>query len=224
MIKLYFAFLATLTFVSAAHAQDTQPVFSEPYEVSDARQAMDNVRARWQAAQAEQMERYSKHKGTLEEFVRNDPVLQDVSWPYGTCTDMLSLIPPPLEGWGLRSSRPFPKNPIGEEQAEISYVTYDATGRERSVTINLTSAAVSVEALESMLSNEMMRDAAFDKGPYNHPIGKYGSGALIGNVVVNISGTGEQPAAEYLSAMIKCAINSGFLAKGIDPGTLRNDP
>lgn len=224
MTKFYFALAATLTLASTARAQDTQPIFSEPYEVTDARQAMDEVRARWKAAQTQQMERYSKHTGTLEDFVRSDPIVQDVSWPYGACTDMLSLIPAPLEGWGLRSSMPFPKNPIGEEQAEISYMTYDAAGKEVSVTINLSSATANVQALENMMSNEQMRAVAFDAGPYNHPIGKYGSGALIGNVVVNISGTGEKPAAEYLSVMIKCAIESGFIAKGLDPSTLRNDP
>ena len=86
-----------------AEAQETRPIFSESYSVADAMAAYSEIDRRWDEAQAEQQSRFAAFEGDHADFVRSDPILQDVEWPYEECTSVVSLIPPPMPGWGISS-------------------------------------------------------------------------------------------------------------------------
>lgn len=216
-----------------AQAQEPRPVMSTPYIADNANAAYGEIRSRWLIAQAEQQVRYSAFEGTLEEFVRSDPVLQAVSWPYGACIDMLSLIPPPLEGWGLRSEAPFTKNPVEDIRAEVSMVTYDQNltsddpdfyASERSVYITVGVSPDSKAFWDMALSQPALRDAMLEPGPYNYPVTIMGGGVLLGDVLVSINATDEADRLAYLEKMIGCAINNDMIAQGIDRATLKEEP
>ena len=217
----------------SADARDPRPVMSAPYTVANARAAYDEVRSRWVAAQQEQQARYSAFDGELEDFVRSDPILQAVSWPYGACSDMLGLIPPPMDGWGLRSDAPFTTNPVEEERAAVWIVTYDQDltsddddffASERSVHIRVGVSADSKAFWEMALSQAAMRDAMFEPGPYNYPVTIAGADVLLGDVLVSVSSTDETAKLAYLEKIIGCAIESGMIAEGVDPATLTETP
>lgn len=217
----------------SADAEDPRPVMSAPYTVDNARAAYDEVRSRWLAAQQEQEARYSAFDGELEDFVRSDPILQAVSWPYGACTDMLSLIPPPSDGWGLRSEAPFTTNPVEESRAEVWMVTYDQSltsddsdffASERSVHIRVGVSPDSKAFWDMALSQAGMRDAMFEPGPYNYPVTIAGSEVLLGDVLVSVSSTDEAAKLAYLEQIVGCAIESGMIAEGVEPTTLRETP
>lgn len=229
-----FACMTTLiAHEASAEPKDLRSVMSAPFTVDNAQAAYDEVRSRWVAAQKEQQARYSAFKGKLEDFVRSDPILQAVSWPYGACSDMMSLIPPPLDGWGLRSEAPFTKNPVAGERAEVSMVTYDQNltvddpdffGSERSVQITVGISPDSKAFWDMAISQPAMRAAMLESGPYNYPIMIMGGGVVLGDVLVSVTANEEADKLAYLKKMIGCAIQNGMIATGVDPATLSETP
>jgi hypothetical protein len=210
-----------------------QPLMSEPYTAENAQTALDAVKLRWDAAQQEQQNRFAAFDGEVSDFVRSDPVLQNVTWPYENCTDLISLIPPPLDGWGLRSAAPFTKNPVEAERAEFSLVTYDPTiptndpafyGSEESVYIAFSASPDSLELWKMMYNEPSLREQMFVPGPYNYPVSGMDGGVQLGEVSIKISGTDEDAANMYLEVIIGCAIAGGMIAEGIDPTTLSLTP
>lgn len=214
-------------------AEEGRPVFSEPYVVANAGAAYTEIDVRWDAAQAEQQARFSAFEGDASEFVRNDPILQQVSWPYEDCTDLISLIPPPMEGWGVRSDASFVKNPVGPERAQVGYVRYAPGmssaeegffGTEESVSASFSTSPDMVQFFGMMIGQEAMRDVAFDEGPYGYPLFKHTNRTLLGHVTVEVSATQPEDAQLYLQEIIGCAIRTGLIAEGVDPESLRPDP
>ncbi|MEM8538165.1 MAG: hypothetical protein AAGF56_09915 [Pseudomonadota bacterium] len=96
-MKVTITGIAFCAFATAALADDQppQPVFSEPFTAPDALAAFAEIEARRQVAEAEQQARFSAFEGDMADFVRSDPILQRVTWPFENCTDVASLIPPP---------------------------------------------------------------------------------------------------------------------------------
>lgn len=93
-----------------------------------------------------------------------------------------------------------------------------------SVSIQMSRNQADVEGMEVFLSQAAMREVMFDEGPFGYPVMKLQTGALIGDVLVYVTGTDQSAADAYLEAMVGCAVASGFLAKGVDAETLRTDP
>jgi len=224
---------ALFLLASAASAQDARPVFSEPYTVADAAEAKAALEARWAAAEAEQRARFSAHEGDLDDFVRTDPILQAVGWEYGTCTDMVSLLPPPMDGWGLGSNIQSTPMTLDEQRAEVFYKIFDVGlpsddpdffGTEESVVIRINDQPEMVELTKMRMENEMMREIAYDAGPYGYPIEKFGNRAVLGKYTVDVSGTDEASALAYFTQIIGCAIDGGLIADGLDPASLRDTP
>jgi hypothetical protein len=219
----------------AAQDAPTRPVLSEAYVVDGLMAGIAEATERSKAGNAEQMERYSQHDGPFESFVRNDPILQQVSWPYGTCTDMLSLVPPPMEGWGLRSETLAVQSPnITDTFVEVSYVTLDATNdgqgdnlyaSEQSVTMTINADPAVAVTIGMGFTDANMRAALLIDGPYGYPILPYGGhSTLLGPYLVDVTGTGAENAALYFDEMIRCAIDNGLIAEGLDPATLSKTP
>ncbi len=212
-----------------ADAPDTQPVLSERYEVSDARAAMDEVMARWDTAQAEQQARFMAHEGDLSDFVRSDPIFQDVTWPYGQCTDLVSLFPPPMENWAIRTEFAGRENPIGADRAELFYVSYDPTlasdapdftTSQATVTVRISTGTDISDMMAQRMADPMMRDIAFEPGPFGYPVVRFSPmTTVVGPHYVDVSGTGDS-AVPYFEAIVACAIDSGLIADGVDPSTL----
>jgi len=221
--------------VGGVNAQDaeTRPVFSERYETEDVLSAHVEVKSRWDQSQEEQAKRFSEFDGVLDDFVRTDPILQDVTWDYGACSDVISLIPPPLEGWGLRSEASYVEIPVSEERAQVHYVRYDpALGSgddtfyqsERSVALNISISPDNEQFFEMMLGQQGMRDVLFDAGPYNYPLMKGTNRTQLGPYMIEVSATDPEDATAYLTRVIACGVKGGLLAPGLDPTTLRGDP
>lgn len=215
----------------AQQAQETRPVLSERYTVSGPVEAVQEATARSEMANDEQLERFSKHEGPFDTFVRSDPVLQNVTWEYGHCTDIFSLLPPPMENWGLRSETLVVHKPqIDETRIEVSYVTFgapdsDEPPAEKSVTIEISADQAQVEALAKIFNDPGLRPVLLTEGPYGYPIQPYAAtSTMLGNYIVNVTGTGEDNAALYFRQMLRCAIENGLIADGVDPATLRNEP
>jgi len=222
----------TLCLTSISHAQDlkVQPLISDPYTVADARAAMDAIMARGDLAEAEDMRRFGLFEGEMDEFVSSAPIYQDVTWEYGFCTDLVSLIPPPQEGWAIRSEFARIENPIKDEQAEIFYEFYDhglAPGDPgfsdpaNMITIRVTDNPDSADYLAMMLANEATRNAMFDTGPYGYPVMKLDPGATqLGPYGVSVTGNDPTYVQLYLTEILGCAIENGLISDGIDPTSL----
>lgn len=216
---------------AAAHAEtvDSRPAMSDAYSVENARTAMDEVKQRWELAQTDMQTRMATFKGDLADFVRTDPVLQNVTWPYETCTDLQSIVPPPSEGWGIRSDAPFTTNPIEDERAHISLVTYDAAltpadeeffSTERSVAIHFSTDPANLTYWELTYADPTIREISYEAGPYGYPIRKMDKSVVLGDVAISITATDTADRDHYLAEMIRCAIDGGFLAPGVDPEIL----
>ncbi|MEM8537051.1 MAG: hypothetical protein AAGF56_04230 [Pseudomonadota bacterium] len=208
-------------------------MFSEPYMAANAVEALAEREARWEAAEAEQMVRFTSHEGDMADFVRTDPILQAVSWDYGTCIDMVSLLPPPMDGWGLGSNAKSVRMVADDQRAEIFYKTFDPDlssdhpdffRSERSVVVRISDQPAMVEITKMRLENEMMREAAYNEGPYGYPIERFGNRAVLGKYTVDVSGTDDAMALAYFTQIIGCAIDNGLIADGLDPASLRDTP
>lgn len=225
-----------LGLASTGQAQDraVPPLISEPYAVSDARAAMDAIMTRDDLAEAEDRRRFDAFDGRMEEFVSSQPLFQDVTWGYGPCTDLVSLIPPPMDGWAIRSDFGRVENPIQDARAEIHYEYYDHgippgepgfSDPSNMITIRVTESAESAEYMSMMLANEAMRSAMLDSGPYGYPVMKMAPGSTqLGPYGVQITGNSPERVQMYLTQMVGCAIDSGLIADGVDPASLSNTP
>ena len=219
-------------------AQDTikRPVLSDPYTVENVVSAIAEATMRSKTADTEQLARFSQHEGAWDTFTRTDSILQQVSWPYGDCTDLTSLIPPPDDGWGLRSetlivSLSAPK--ISDERAEVSFTYLDPSPEligddvfktSQTVTITITSNPAASAAIKQSLANPALRDAMFTPGPYGYPVLPFSNAALLGDYTVDVVGTGMEHPSRYFAKIVKCAIDNGLIAEGVDPAELTEEP
>ncbi len=231
------AFYSAMCLASAVFAQDmpNRPILSERHVEPDVVTAIAAARERSVLANQEQIDRFSQFEGAIEDFKRTDPVLQQVSWPYGTCTDLHSLVPPPFDGWGLRSETLA--NEI-QETAEtffvINYVTFDQSSglqdddlyrAEQTVSISINGAPEVSTSFEMQYANPDLRNVLFVDGPYGYPVLPYDlNSAVLGQYLVRVTGTGEENATKYFQQIVRCAIDNGLIAKGIDPETLQDTP
>lgn len=236
--RITFAAYASLALCLAAPgaAQDLteQPLISDPYTVADARAAMDEIMARDDEAEAENIRRFSAFEGPMDEFVSSQPIYQDVTWAYGPCTDLVSLIPPPAEGWAIYSAFGRVENPVQDTRAELFYHFYDhgiAPGEpgfsdpSNTVVISITDSPESAEFNTMAVNNEAMRSAMFDAGPYGYPVMRMTPGSVqLGPYGVAVSGNDPQHVDLYLTRIIGCAIENGLIAEGVDPATLSDTP
>lgn len=225
--------IATLASPVWAEDQPSQPVFSEPNTSTNALVAYEEIQARWEEYQAELVELYASYEGDLADFVPPHPLLQRVAWPYETCTDVVTLIPPPTGDWGISSSASNIRSPIAEDQAEITYVRYDPSLKsddddfyrtEEYLLITATKSPESKQLFEMLYANEAMRATMFETGPYGYPLLTQSEGTVVGDIAISVSSTNEAAAEEYLTRMLGCAIKSGFIAEQIDPSSLDDVP
>lgn len=165
-----------------------------------------------------------------------DELLIEVSWPYVNCTDAASLIPPPKESWRL-FGLPRGEWPQNADFARITYSSVDESlmpgtpehgASKQNIGIYISSGTPDVDALKDMYSNEQLAPLMLEPGPYNYPVRKtppgfHGRGVLLGDYFVQLDGTGKDIDA-YFATIIKCGIDSGLLAPGVDAATLLDTP
>lgn len=162
--------------------------------------------------------------------------VEPITWDYGTCTNARTLIPSPLEGWGLMNDTSVGEWPINVDNARLVLTKagdpHDPPTLGRSATdstaIYISSGTATVKALQDMYNNEQLRPSFFEPGPYNYPVRKGVPGALhqevlLGPYRVLVDGNNADN-GEYFRQIIKCAIESGLIADGVDPLSLRDTP
>lgn len=163
--------------------------------------------------------------------------VEPITWDYGQCTNARTLIPPPLEGWGLLNDTSVGEWPIADDNARIVLTragdphdpaTLGRAASNDATSIYISSGTPTTKALQDMFSNEQLRPAFFTPGPYNYPVRKGVAGqrhqeALLGPYRVLIDGNNADNGA-YFRQIIHCAIKSGLIAPGADPATLRATP
>lgn len=163
--------------------------------------------------------------------------VEPITWDYGQCTNARTLIPPPLEGWGLLNDTSVGEWPIADDNARIVLTragdphdpaTLGRAASNDATSIYISSGTPTTKALHDMFNNEQLRPAFFTPGPYNYPVRKGVAGelhqeALLGPYRVLIDGNNADN-GEYFRQIIHCAINSGLITPGIDPSSLRARP
>ncbi|MGB3456735.1 MAG: hypothetical protein WBG08_08530 [Litorimonas sp.] len=163
--------------------------------------------------------------------------IEPITWDYGECTNARTLIPPPLPGWGLANDATVGEWPIEDASAQIVLVQagkphdparLGLSYGDVSSSIYISSGGVASKGLQDILDNETLRDNFFEPGPYNYPVRKGLPGVahyetLLGPYRV-LMGSNEDHDGEYFRQMIKCAIDSGLIARGVDTATFRPDP
>ncbi|MEO1039596.1 MAG: hypothetical protein AAFX09_08620 [Pseudomonadota bacterium] len=163
---------------------------------------------------------------------RPDAEIEQITWEYGPCRDAASLIPPPLEGWGLLNDTPLGEWPIDADNARITYTYVDETlepgtaeyaASRENMSIYISSGTAVTEALQTSLLEPVLREISFAPGPYNYPVGRFGQSALLGPYYVQMDGTGEG-LNEVFDTIVRCAIEGGLIADGVDPATLTISP
>lgn len=202
-------------------ALDTSPIIAEsPSDAVEQLNARDEVRRRV----------------SIETGQRIDEVPLDVSWPYGTCTDAASLIPPPKEGWRLFALSPG-EWPQGPEFARITYSSVDESltpgtseysASKENLSIYISSGTPDTQAMKDLYADPQLAELMLVPGPYNYPVRKMptgfvGRGVLLGDLFVQTDGTGKDMDA-YFNTIVKCAIDNGLVAEGVDTGSLRDTP
>ena len=221
--------IGSLAIPAAAEVKPPQPVLSEPYFSANALAAYKEIQARWEVSQAELASQYSAADLDLKNIVRTHPVLQRVSWPYETCNNVITMIPPPTGEWGISSDASIIRTPVTEDRAEVTYVRFDPAlesdhedfyQSEEYVLITVMRSPEAVQLFEMMYPNEALRAAMFEPGPYNYPLIIHTLGTLVGDISITVSSSNEKVANAYLTRMIGCAIKSGLIAKQIDPASL----
>lgn len=209
--------------------ESERPKFSAPLEAEHALDAFTQAKEIGGAAEADLQSRYLADPDREEPHKRTDPILYDVSWPYQACSDINTILPPPMDGWGIRALTAQKSIPITETNATVHYYAYaDAQNPEdfpkTSVTFKMSSNPADVEGMGIFLSRPEMRSVMFKDGPFGYPVMKMQTGALVGDVLVYISATDEVDAEKYLEKIIGCATKSQFLPEGIDAEQLRSEP
>jgi hypothetical protein len=161
----------------------------------------------------------------------------DVSWEYGTCLDAASLLPPPFETWGIVSDLSLGEWPATPEMARITYTSVDESldpasaeygASKQNISINISSGTASVSSMADMYSNEQLKGVMLMPGPFGYPIQKTPAGfpgrtVLLGPYLVQLDGTGKDM-DRYFETIVKCGIEGGLIAEGVDPSTLQITP
>ena len=206
---------------AAVPALDTSPIIAEsPSDAVMKLNARDEIRRRI----------------SIETGQRIDEVPLEVSWPYGTCVDAASLIPPPKEGWRLFALSPG-EWPQGPEFARITYSSVDESltpgtsehsASKENISIYISSGTPDTQAMKDLYTNPQLAEMMLVPGPYNYPVRKMptgftGRGALLGDFFVQTDGTGKDMDA-YFNTIVECAIDNVLVAEGVDIGTLRDAP
>ncbi|MEO1660453.1 MAG: hypothetical protein AAFR51_05660 [Pseudomonadota bacterium] len=199
---------------------------SNPINAKNARDAIEQLNDRDEA----------RRKLAVQKGENINPILIDVSWPYGNCTDAASLIPPPKEGWRL-FGLPLGEWPQDSDFARITYSSVDESltpgtpeygASKQNIGIYISSGTMDVDALKDLYTNEQLAPMMLDSGPYNYPIRKTppgfpGRGVLLGDYFVQLDGSGKDMDA-YFATIIRCGIDSGLIAPGVDAATLTDTP
>ncbi|MEL6827208.1 MAG: hypothetical protein AAFN91_13245 [Pseudomonadota bacterium] len=161
----------------------------------------------------------------------------DVSWDYGPCEDAASLLPPPMETWGIISDLSRGEWPSTAEMARITYTSVDDTldptsaeygASKENVSIYISSGTVGVSGMADIYSNEQLKDVMLMPGPFGYPIRKTPQGyagrtVLLGPYLVQLDGTGKDM-DRYFETIVKCGIEGGLIADGVDPSALQVTP
>ena len=164
------------------------------------------------------------------------PIIE-VSWDYGPCKDAASLLPPPMETWGITSDLSRGEWPNTPEMARITYTSVeeslDPTSAEygaskENISIYISSGTPSVSGMADMYSNEQLKDVMLAPGPFGYPIQKTPPGfpgrtVLLGPYLVQLDGTGKDM-DRYFETIVKCGIEGGLIADGVDPSSLEVTP
>ena len=172
MISVRFPVLGTIWFVvtavSNATAQDgtIRTVLSEPYEVENARAAIDEIMRRDDEADAAAQPLLVSGEIDLATWVPMQPMYQQVSWAQGPCTDLISLFPSPPEGWVIASEWGLYENPIGEEAGELFYVRPpdlpaddpDFESQTQSFSVRVTANSQWKELWDMQIGNNVLRN------------------------------------------------------------------
>ena len=166
-----------------------------------------------------------------------DTGLISMSWPYGPCTDAATLIPPPLEGWGTFIDLSPGEWPTTPEFARITYSYSDETldpnsaeygASKQNISIYISTGTANVDGIRQMYTEASLRDMMLMPGPYNYPIQKTppdypGSTVLLGDYLVQTDGTGRDM-NQYFEMIVKCGIDSGLIAEGVELSDLTTSP
>ncbi|MEQ3746304.1 MAG: hypothetical protein ABNH53_08760 [Henriciella sp.] len=161
----------------------------------------------------------------------------DVTWEYGPCWDAASLLPPPMETWGIVSDLSRGEWPNTPKMARITYSSVDDTleptsaeyGASReNISIYISSGTPSVSGMADMYANEQLKDVMLAPGPFGYPIRKTPAGfpgrtVLLGDYLVQLDGTGKDM-DRYFETIVKCGIQGGLIAEGVDPSSLQVTP
>jgi len=230
MIHRYstFTILTALALPALAEEHAVQPIYSDPYEVSDARVAMDEVMALDDAADKAAQDLLMSGEVDLATFVPSQPMYQRVSWHNDRCTDLVSLFPSPPEGWVIASDWGQYENPISEERGELFYVKPPDlpiddpafVSETKTASVRIIADSPLAQMWEMGMENEAMRDAIFEVRPFGYPTMRMQTATMVSDFHVDVTGTGEDTALMFLEIILACAIDSGTLADGVDPATL----
>lgn len=189
--------------------------------------------ARDQLAQLDQERRaYAMQTGT-----NLGSSIIEVSWDYGPCQDAASLLPPPMKTWGIISDLSRGEWPNTAEMARITYTSVDESldptsaafgASKETISISISSGTASVSGMADMYSNEQLKDVMLAPGPFGYPIQKTPAGfpgrtVLLGAYLVQLDGTGKDM-DRYFETIIKCGIEGGLIADGVDPSSLQVTP
>lgn len=178
----------------------------------------------------------TRRRVSMETGNQIDPLLLDVSWPYGTCIDAASLLPPPKESWRLfaMSAGEWPQS---KDMARITYSSVDESlspgtpehgASKQNISIYISSGTADAQGMKDIYTNSQLASVMLEPGPYNYPIRKMpagfpGRGALLGDYFVQLDGTGKDMDA-YFATIMRCAIDNGLIAEGVDRASLRDVP
>jgi hypothetical protein len=212
---------------SVEQAAPGQTLETGPITAANAKEALEKL-----AARDEKRRMYAYEAG--QQIGAEKTAL---SWPYGTCTDAASLIPPPLEGWGTFSDISTGEWPITPENARITYAYSDETldpnsaeygASKHNISIYISTGTPNVDGIRQMYTEPSLRDVMLMPGPYNYPIQKTpedypGRTVLLGDYLVQLDGTGRDM-DQYFEMIVKCGIDSGLIADGVDAASLQARP
>ncbi len=233
-LRLGIGFAASLALVSCGPEED-EPAESPTTAIAAPAASSDATQDIVEDAREAQLEAAARRDGAPvdpQTGQRVDAQIEAISWEYGPCTDAQSLLPPPPEGWGLLNDTPLGEWPIDAENARINY-TYEDPSLEagtpeygaslENLSIYISSGTASTQALANALLDPTLREIQFEPGPYNYPVMRFGRSVLLGAFYVQLDGTGAQ-LDETFDKIIKCGIESGLIAEGVDPSSLELAP
>lgn len=163
--------------------------------------------------------------------------VEPITWDYERCTNARTLIPSPLDGWGLQNDMSSGEWPIGDDAARLVLTKagdpHDPPNLGRasageSTAFHISSGSAVVKSMQDMLNNKALRDTFYEPGPYNYPVrkglpGEVHQEVLLGSYRVLIEGSNAD-GGEYFRQVIKCAIDNRLIAEGVDAATLRDTP